>query len=205
MIAKRLPLLGLVVPLLALLATGCGDSSGTVPASPTTIPTPVQTQGMRVPQPVISVVPPLNSATAAVQATAVVQRNAIAQLTSVVEATNRAEMATVYIAQETAFAKRAPTMTAYALTGEQSKSPRAELGKSYPLHLYTHCGVDYQTDFDGSFWDAEDASYLPGTLGDPSQRGTMTLLGDNRARFDFEGGSILFVRHVGPKVINGCR
>jgi hypothetical protein len=31
------------------------------------------------------------------------------------------------------------------------RSARAQLGVAYPFQLYTHCGVDFSVDFDGSF------------------------------------------------------
>jgi hypothetical protein len=78
-----------------------------------------------------------------------------------------------------------------------------ERGKAYPFVLFTHCGVDEYVDFDGSFWDLLEKKYAPGSLGNPSQRGTMTLTEDGHAIFEFDNGSILFVRHPGPKVLPG--
>ncbi len=87
----------------------------------------------------------------------------------------------------------------------QPKSARVEQGKPYPFGLYTHCGVDWGTDFDGSFWDWTGQPQLPSWLGNPVQGGTMTLIDANHARFDFEGSSIHFTRHVGPKISTyGC-
>ncbi|HKY55466.1 MAG TPA: hypothetical protein VJM08_14210 [Anaerolineales bacterium] len=83
-------------------------------------------------------------------------------------------------------------------------SPPAELGKTYPFQLYTHCGADLAVDFDGSFWQLSNPAQVPESLGDPSQEGTMTLIDPDHARFDFEGGSLLFIRHQGPKYILPC-
>lgn len=83
-------------------------------------------------------------------------------------------------------------------------SPPAELGKTYPFQLYTHCGADLAVDFDGSFWQLSNPAEVPESLGDPSQEGTMTLINPNYARFDFAGGSILFIRHQGSKYIVPC-
>jgi hypothetical protein len=80
----------------------------------------------------------------------------------------------------------------------------AELGKSYPFQLYTHCGFDLAVDFDGSFWQLSNLAEVPESLGDPSQEGTMTLIDPDHARFDFEGGSLLFIRHLGSKYILPC-
>jgi predicted small lipoprotein YifL len=86
-------------------------------------------------------------------------------------------------------------------------SPRVEPDKTYQFSLYTHCGLDFATDFDGSFWDLEDREDQRRhvrNIGNPGQRGTMTLVEENRARFDYPGGEpIYFVRHVGPKIIPG--
>ena len=83
-------------------------------------------------------------------------------------------------------------------------SPSAELGKAYPFKLYTHCGADLAVDFDGSFWQLSNPTEVPQSLGDPSQEGTMTLIDPDHARFDFEGGSLWFIRHQGPKYILPC-
>jgi len=169
-------------------------------------PRPVGTKPIddTIPQPVYSVEPPLNTATAAVQATAVAHRTATG------EAYNSA-MQTSISAAATALIDQAPTLTAQAINSDKAlhpepQSPRVDMNKPYPFSLYTHCGVDYSTDFDGSFWDAADKTDQPRSLGNPEQQGTMTLVDDSHARFDYEGGSVLFVRHVGPKVLPGfCR
>jgi hypothetical protein len=83
------------------------------------------------------------------------------------------------------------------------KSARAEQGKVYEFNLYTHCGVDFEVDFDGSYWDLATLANLPSTVGNPAQHGTMKLVDTNHARFTFEGGSIDYVRHVGPKIVPG--
>jgi hypothetical protein len=118
----------------------------------------------------------------------------------------------------TAVAKAAPTLaaqqTVQAATWEAALHPtpqsaHVERGKAYPFVLSTHCGVDYYVDFDGSFWDLLEKNYAPvplgtpGSLGNPAQRGTMTLTEDDHALFEFDGGSILFTRHKGPKVLTG--
>ena len=88
-------------------------------------------------------------------------------------------------------------------------SQPAELGKAYPFQLYTHCGVEYAVDFDGAFWDLADPAWQsrsgnpPSGIGNPYQGGTMTLLDPDHARFAFSGGSIAFIRHIGPKLVPG--
>jgi len=83
-------------------------------------------------------------------------------------------------------------------------SPQADLGKAYPFPLYTHCGADYAVDFDGSFWQLSNPLEVPVSLGDPTQEGMMTLINPDYARFDFEGGSLLFIRHKGSKYVPPC-
>jgi hypothetical protein len=159
------------------------------------------TSGSDVPPPVISVYPPANSATAIVYATAGAQRTATALSDSARSA------ATV-----TAIAKAAPTLAAQqtveaatyeAVLHPTPQSAHVERGKAYPFVLSTHCGVDYYVDFDGSFWDLLEKNYAPASLGNPAQRGTMTLTGDDHALFEFDNGSIIFARHLGPKVLAG--
>jgi hypothetical protein len=93
-----------------------------------------------------------------------------------------------------------PTSTPIIL---QPQSTPVSLGKPYPFRLYTHCGIDFNTDFDGSFWDASDKPYNPRSLDSSIQTGAMTLIDTNHARFDWDGGSLDFDRHIGPKILPG--
>jgi hypothetical protein len=82
-------------------------------------------------------------------------------------------------------------------------------GQAYIFSLYTHCGLDQYVDFDGSFWEAAEPAYrvwgnAPPGVGNPGQLGTITLLDVDHARFEFDGGSFDFIRHIGPKVTSGC-
>ena len=84
-----------------------------------------------------------------------------------------------------------------------------QAGVQNAYRLYTHCGPDWRTFFDGSYWDLA-APVQPG-LGDPYQDGTMTLMAADEARFDYVANqspaSISFHRHVtgGPlKPPLGC-
>ena len=81
----------------------------------------------------------------------------------------------------------------------QPKSTRAEKGKAYPYQLYTHCGIDFSVDFDGSFWDA--TGTRPSGIGNPIQKGTLTLIDTGHARFSYDKGSISYTRHAGVKTI----
>ena len=81
----------------------------------------------------------------------------------------------------------------------QPKSARVVLGKAYPFQLYTHCGFDFSVDFDGSFWDA--TGTRPSAIGNPIQKGMMTLVDARHARFGYDKGSINYTRHTGVKTI----
>ncbi|HKP51797.1 MAG TPA: hypothetical protein VJ183_04005 [Chloroflexia bacterium] len=101
-------------------------------------------------------------------------------------------------------------------------SARVQQGQAYEFGIFTHCGVDHSVDFDGSFWDlanGPDDGNAPIYVGNPGQKGIMTLVDPNHARFDYSfegrrfisgqlvpthGGSIDFVRHAGPKHIMPC-
>ena len=82
-------------------------------------------------------------------------------------------------------------------------SKPAEIGVTYEFALYTHCGTDHLTDFDGSFWRVTTVEQP--TLGDPMDEGTMTLLTADTAEYESNGGGVLrFERITGPKVVPGC-
>ena len=70
-------------------------------------------------------------------------------------------------------------------------------GRTYAYRLHTHCGRDWRTRFDGTYWDLLSGS--DGPIGDPFQDGTMTLADPNTARFDFGQGAgaavVIFTRH----------
>jgi hypothetical protein len=90
---------------------------------------------------------------------------------------------------------------------DRATSPDVAVGQERPFRLYTHCGIDLRVDFDGSFWQ----SYLgPDTpaIGNPFQKGTMTLLSDSVAVFRFEtqgdDAAIYFVRNITSKPEVGC-
>src|SRR5215203_2933873 len=204
--------LGLLPVLLSAAACGQQDrgqlEAVTLTATinvPEAVPSPVGTvyntgSGM-MPPPVISVEPPLNTATAEVYATAVAQRTSTAEAYAVALETSISAAAATLVVQ-------APTLTAEAINRynalhPEPQGPPAEMNQPYPFTLFTHCGVDFHTDFDASFWDAADKTNRPQSLGNPAQRGTMTLVDETHARFDFEGGSVFFTRHHGPKVLPG--
>jgi len=84
-------------------------------------------------------------------------------------------------------------------------------GRAYPFTLFTHCGLRASlVDFDSSLWDVADAAWIgsngnpPPGIGNPFQKGAMTLLGSHRARFSFGRSQISFVRHQGVKYLPLC-
>jgi hypothetical protein len=81
----------------------------------------------------------------------------------------------------------------------QAKSARATMGKAYTFQLSTRCGIDYSVDFDGSFWDA--SGTRPAGIGNPIQKGTITLIDTRHARFSYDKGTISYTRHIGVKTI----
>lgn len=86
---------------------------------------------------------------------------------------------------------------------DHPRSGTARLGRPYPFLLYTHCGVGFRVDFDGSFWQAY---AVLGRASNPAQRGTMTLLSEYVALFEARHGDvrIYFVRNDTPKPRLGC-
>lgn len=85
----------------------------------------------------------------------------------------------------------------------------AQIDVPYAFRLYTQCGADWRTFFDGSYWDL--ASPVQPGLGDPYQDGAMTLVGTNDARFDYHGNggpvNVSFTRHgagAALKPPSGC-
>lgn len=83
-------------------------------------------------------------------------------------------------------------------------SAPVEMGKFYEFTIYTHCRADFDVDFDGSLWQLNNPEAVPAGLDDPFQEGWMILIEENYARFEFEGGSILYIRHDGPQQLPGC-
>jgi hypothetical protein len=90
---------------------------------------------------------------------------------------------------------------------DRPTSSGVAIGRERPFELYSHCGIDFRVDFDGSFWQ----SYIVGkasSVGDPFQKGRMTLLSGEVAVFRFESqgdeSSIYFIRNDAPKPEVGC-
>ena len=85
-----------------------------------------------------------------------------------------------------------------------ANSERVKMGQYYEFSVYTHCRAEFSVDFDGSLWQLNNPEAVPGGLDDPSQVGWMILIDENYARFEFEGGSILYIRHDGPQQLPFC-
>lgn len=85
-----------------------------------------------------------------------------------------------------------------------ANSDRVQMGQYYEFSVYTHCGADFAVDFDGSLWQLNNPEEVPSGLRDPSQKGWMILIDENYARFEFEAGSILYIRHDGPQQLPFC-
>lgn len=94
------------------------------------------------------------------------------------------------------------------------KSTHVSLGVRYRFLLYTHCGLDnpVAVDFDGSFWDRSEpgpaaggSGNPPTVMGDPFDKGVMTLISPLNARYLGTGGSVVsYRRHPGPRVAGLC-
>lgn len=74
-----------------------------------------------------------------------------------------------------------------------------DVGVPYRIELYTHCGIDFWTRFDGSYWDAvgydNSSGNPPPGLGNPVDFGTMTLVSRDEAEYVSDAGKVIrFVR-----------
>jgi hypothetical protein len=92
---------------------------------------------------------------------------------------------------------------------DRPTSPEVAIGQERPFELYTHCGIDFRVDFDGSFWQAYGGEGKAPVVGSfLEKKGTMTLLSQDVAAFRFrsrgEGASVYFVRNDTPKPEVGC-
>lgn len=85
---------------------------------------------------------------------------------------------------------------------DHPSSPDVAIGRTRPFRLYTHCGIDFRVDFDGSFWQSYNAAKIE-LPGNEFPKGSMTLLTEEVAVFRTTRGdgevSIYFVRNDSPK------
>jgi hypothetical protein len=81
------------------------------------------------------------------------------------------------------------------VNGVDTERAGLEVGVPYRIQLYTHCGIDFWTRFDGSYWDAvgyDNSSGIPPEgLGNPYDHGSMTLLSHNEARYVSQSGTVI--------------
>jgi hypothetical protein len=87
----------------------------------------------------------------------------------------------------------------------QATSPRATGPGPFPFEV-GHCGLTWMVDFDGSFW--LPVGDVDGSAIDDSdnQRGEMSLLGPDRARYASPTGFVVsLIRFPGPKQVWLCR
>ena len=85
-------------------------------------------------------------------------------------------------------------------------SGEVEEGTEY--HFNTgHCGLDFMTDFDGSFWIPEnpDEGDEPPEFFTNEDDGTMKLISEGEAEYTSSGGVMVSLqRHQGPFVLRGA-
>lgn len=79
----------------------------------------------------------------------------------------------------------------------------AETGRSYEYTAYTHCGLDYKFDFDGSLWEVVDRPRDEDVrLQDPKDHGVVELVQHDVAVFTSQrGGEYRLARREAPKVV----
>jgi hypothetical protein len=81
------------------------------------------------------------------------------------------------------------------ITGVDTEKAGLEVGVPYRIELYTHCGIDFWTRFDGSYWDAVNYDNSTGNpppgLGNPYDLGTMTLLSEEEAQYVSESHKVI--------------
>jgi hypothetical protein len=82
-----------------------------------------------------------------------------------------------------------------AVTGVDTEKAGRDLSVPYRIEFYTHCGIDFWTRFDGSYWDAvgynNNSGNPPEGLGNPVDFGTMTLVSENEAQYVSESGKVI--------------
>jgi hypothetical protein len=82
-----------------------------------------------------------------------------------------------------------------AVTGVDTEKAGLKVGVPYRIEFYTHCGIDFWTRFDGSYWDAvgydNSSGNPPPGLGNPYDFGTMTLLSHKEAQYVSESGKVI--------------
>lgn len=86
------------------------------------------------------------------------------------------------------------------------RSARAEEGVEY-IYETGHCGLTFDLDFDGSFWEAANPN---GEKEPPSffinyDKGYITLVSDDEATYEASTGEVVELKRVdGPIIVGGC-
>ena len=85
-------------------------------------------------------------------------------------------------------------------------SARVEQGVPYRMTTYTHCGLDYLLDFDGSFWEVASGPEDTGdALGDPEDEGVITLVSADTAVYESGREAEFHLRRLaGPREVHLC-
>ena len=91
-----------------------------------------------------------------------------------------------------------PHFTGYPISGP------ARRGVPYRFSIYSHCGVDYDLDFDGSYWQASSTGGRLTSLGFNDTSGILIRTDEDSAVFIYPFGRIPLVRHPGLKAMPGC-
>jgi hypothetical protein len=96
----------------------------------------------------------------------------------------------------------APGPSEQPVRGANTERKGLEIGIPYRIELYTHCGIDFWTRFDGNYWDAVDHDNSSGNppkgLGNPYDLGTMTLTSSDEAEYRSATGRVFLFRR-GPE------
>ena len=97
---------------------------------------------------------------------------------------------------------RGPRPSPNPVRGVNTSREGLEIGVPYRIELHTHCGIDFWTRFDGSFWDAvhhnNNTGNPPRGLGNPVDVGTMMLTSEDEAEYRSAAGRIFLFRR-GPE------
>lgn len=96
--------------------------------------------------------------------------------------------------------------TPTAVAPDPSASP-VEIGSTVPFQV-GHCGLKHVVEFDGSYWDVDEASMTSeenSRFGINSDEGTMTLSAKDEAVYrSHGGGEAVLYRHAGDKSFFAC-
>jgi hypothetical protein len=105
-------------------------------------------------------------------------------------------------------ASPSPSATPGSQPGSQTVRPSsgaAVVGASERITVFTHCGFAGQLDWAGSFWRETGRSPEGGPIGDPEDRGLITLLTPTTAKFVSSTGTVVALERLpGPVELAPC-